>query len=80
MLHRGDLSTLASVGILDVGANLLYGAASAIGSIALVPILASSLYPVEGVVLARFVLHERIARVQQAGVLMVITGVALVSA
>ena len=80
MLHRKDLSTLATVGILDVGANVLYGAASAIGSITLVPVLASSLYPIEGVVLARFVLHERIARLQQAGVVMVIAGVALVSA
>jgi drug/metabolite transporter (DMT)-like permease len=79
-LHRRELPTLATIGILDVGANVLYGAASTIGSIALVPVLASSVYPVEGVVLARLVLHERIAPLQRAAVLVVIAGVALVSA
>lgn len=80
LLDRPDLPALATIGVLDVGANVLYGAASTIGSIALVPVLASSLYPVEGVVLARLILHERITRWQQAGVLAVIAGVALVSA
>ena len=80
VLRRRDMPALASIGILDVGANVLYGAASTLGSIALVPVLASSLYPVEGVVLARLILHERIARWQQAGVLVVIAGVTLVSA
>ena len=79
-LHRPDLPALATIGVLDVCANVLYGAASTIGSIALVPVLASSLYPVEGVVLARLILRERITRWQQAGVLAVIAGVALVSA
>ncbi len=79
-LHAPDLPALASIGILDVGANVLYGAASTIGSLALVPVLASSLYPVEAVVLARLVLRERIAHWQQAGVLVIIAGVALVSA
>ena len=80
VLHRPDMPALASIGILDVGANVLYGAASTLGSIALVPVLASSLYPVEAMVLARLILHERIARWQQAGVLVVIAGVTLVSA
>lgn len=80
LLRRRDLPALATIGILDVGANVLYGAASTIGSIALVPVLASSLYPVEGVVLARLILQERITRWQRAGVLAVIAGVALVSA
>jgi drug/metabolite transporter (DMT)-like permease len=40
----------------------------------------ASLYPVLTVVLARVVLGERVARLQQAGALAALTGIVLVSA
>jgi len=39
----------------------------------------SSLYPVATVVLARIVLDERMARLQQAGIGLALTGVVLIS-
>ena len=39
----------------------------------------SSLYPVATVVLARIVLDERMARLQQAGILLAFAGVVLIS-
>ena len=63
----------------DTGANLLYGASARHGLISVVSVL-GSLYPVVLVVLARFVLAERIARPQLAGVAAALAGVALISA
>jgi drug/metabolite transporter (DMT)-like permease len=40
----------------------------------------ASLYPVVLVAMARFLLHERIARHQQVGVAIALAGVALISA
>jgi len=70
---------LAFVGAADTGATLLYGAASTRGLLSVVAVL-SSLYPIVIVVLARVLLHERIARPQLAGVAVALTGVALISA
>ena len=49
------------------------------GLISVVSVLAS-LYPVGTVLLARATLHERIARIQELGVVATLTGVALISA
>jgi drug/metabolite transporter (DMT)-like permease len=67
---------LATIGVLDVTANVCYAAASTIGLVSLASVL-SSLYPVVTVVLARLVLDERLARPQQAGVVAALLGVAL---
>ena len=56
---------------------VLFAAASTRGLVSVVSVL-SSLYPV-GVALARTVLAERIARAQQAGVVLALAGVALIS-
>ena len=69
---------LALVGVLDVGANVLYASASREGLIALVSVIAS-LFPVVVVLLARAVLKERLQRSQQAGVLFALVGVALIA-
>lgn len=76
---RASLPILVAAGLFDTGANLLYGASARHGLISVVSVL-GSLYPVVLVVLARFVLAERIARPQLAGVALALTGVALISA
>jgi drug/metabolite transporter (DMT)-like permease len=70
---------LAVIGLLDAGANVLFAAATSEGLLSVVSVL-GSLYPAVTVLLARLVLHERIARIQQAGVLVALAGVALISA
>jgi drug/metabolite transporter (DMT)-like permease len=76
---RMTLPILLAAGLFDTGANLLYGASARHGLISVVSVL-GSLYPVVLVVLARFVLAERIARPQLAGVAVALAGVALISA
>ena len=76
---RPALPILVAAGLFDTGANLLYGASATRGLISVVSVL-GSLYPVVLVVLARFVLAERIARPQLAGVAVALAGVALISA
>jgi drug/metabolite transporter (DMT)-like permease len=76
--ERIQLSTVAAAGVLDNVANLLFVLASARGLLSLVAVL-GSLYPVVTVLLARVVLHERLARWQLIGVVAALTGVALIS-
>lgn len=78
-LRPRDLGVLAVVGGGDVGANLLYAVASTLGLVSVVSVL-GSLYPVVTVLLARFVLHERLRPVQQLGVGVAMVGVALLAA
>ena len=74
-----DLPILAGVGVGDVTANLCFALASTRGLLSLVAV-AGSLYPVATIALARFVHHERLARIQYAGVAGAIGGVALIAA
>jgi drug/metabolite transporter (DMT)-like permease len=78
-ISGGDLRVLALVGMLDITANGLFAVASTMGLVSVVGVL-SSLYPVMPVVLARFVLGERLRPVQRAGALAALAGVALISA
>lgn len=78
-VRRGDLPVLGLVGLLDGGANLTYAIATTGGLLSLVSVLAS-LYPAVTVVLARLLHHERMTRVQDAGVLAAVVGVVLVAA
>jgi drug/metabolite transporter (DMT)-like permease len=77
-LARTDLPALFAVGVLDVGADIFFAFATTIGLLSVVSIL-SSLYPVATVVLARSVLNERMARLQQAGIVLAFTGVVLIT-
>jgi drug/metabolite transporter (DMT)-like permease len=70
---------LAAVGLLDLGANGLYALATTHGLLSVVSVL-GSLYPAVTVVLARFVLAERIARMQEVGVVLALAGVIAISA
>src|SRR5690242_2502690 len=76
---RRELAALVAVGVLDAGANGLYALATTRGLLSVVSVL-GSLYPAVTVVLARFVLAERIARIQEAGVVLALAGVIAISA
>lgn len=73
-----DLPALFAIGILDVGADVLFALATTLGLLSVVSIL-SSLYPVATLILARIVLNERLGRPQQAGIGLALAGVVLIS-
>ena len=71
---------LAAIGVLDTGGNVLFAAASQEhGLVSVVSVLAS-LYPIVTVLLARLTLGERVQRVQEAGIVVTLAGVAMISA
>jgi drug/metabolite transporter (DMT)-like permease len=76
---QGALAALLAMGFLDVLANGLYAVATTEGLLSLVAV-AGSLYPVVTVILARFVLGERLARLQRAGVALALFGVVMIAA
>jgi drug/metabolite transporter (DMT)-like permease len=73
------MGPVALVGIGDTGANLLFAYAAVSGNLAVVGVL-GSLYPVATVVLARWLLGERLSGGQNAGVVLALTGVGLLAA
>jgi drug/metabolite transporter (DMT)-like permease len=73
------IGPVALVGIGDTGANLLFAYAATAGNLAVVGVL-GSLYPVATVVLARWLLGERLTGGQNAGVVLALTGVGLLAA
>jgi drug/metabolite transporter (DMT)-like permease len=75
---RSAVLVIAVTGVLDVSANMLFLVASRRGLLALVGVV-SSLYPAATVVLARFVLHERLRPVQLVGLGLAATGVVLIA-
>jgi drug/metabolite transporter (DMT)-like permease len=78
-MTRRQGARLVVVGVLDNGANLSFAlAAAAGGTLALTAVL-GSLYPVTTVLLARTVLHERLARHQAIGVALALAGVAAIA-
>jgi drug/metabolite transporter (DMT)-like permease len=71
---------LVAIGLLETGGNALFAAASSVhGLLSIVSVLAT-LYPVVTVLLARLVLRERVQRTQDAGVLVALAGVVLITA
>jgi drug/metabolite transporter (DMT)-like permease len=75
---RSDIAPVAGAGLFDVGANVLILLAVRRGLISLVAPVAA-LYPAMTVVLARFVLHERIGRQRLAGLAVGLVGLALIA-
>ena len=75
---RRDAGLIATLGALDVAANLAYAAAATSGADAAVAVLAS-LYPLTTVLLARALLRERLGASRLAGVVAVLGGIALIS-
>ena len=76
---RPDLNAVLAVGLLDMAANALFAAGSTLGLVSVVAVL-GSLYPVTTLLLARFLLGERLHRIQRAGAVTALAGVALISA
>jgi drug/metabolite transporter (DMT)-like permease len=77
-LGKKQLPQLLFIGIADFLANLLLGVATTKGILALSMVL-GSLYPVATVLLAFFILHERLQRVQYIGIACAVAGVAIIS-
>jgi drug/metabolite transporter (DMT)-like permease len=73
-LRWRDLPSLLAVGLGDVGANGFYALSSTFGMLSVTAAL-GSMYPVMTLLLARFLLHERLSRLQGYGVVVALTGV-----
>ena len=78
-IEPGMAPALATIALCDVAANSLFALATNHGLLSLVSV-AGSLYSAVTVLLARFVLGERLARVQRAGVVAALAGVAMLAA
>ncbi|HUR37265.1 MAG TPA: DMT family transporter [Terriglobales bacterium] len=66
-------------GALDTAGNALFVMASQVGRLDVAAVL-SSLYPASTVLLARFVLHERMSSVQNAGMVAALVSIPLIAA
>lgn len=78
-LSRWKLLIVLGVGLGDTLGNVLFAAAAKSGGLVSLTSVLASLYPIVTVVLAAFVLHERIARTQRIGVVLTLAGVVLIA-
>ena len=74
-----DAVPLIAIGILDAGANVMFGVATTLGLLSVTSVL-GDLYPVVTAVLAAIFLRERLRAVQYAGVGAALSGVLLIAA
>ncbi|HVE69102.1 MAG TPA: DMT family transporter [Solirubrobacteraceae bacterium] len=73
------LGLLVGIGLLDLGANGCFAAATNEGLLSVASVL-GSLYPLVTVLLARLVLGERVRRIQELGIAAALIGVVLIAA
>ena len=78
-VSRPSFRTIAFAGALDMIANVFFVIASHSGGPLSVVAVVASLYPAGTVALAAIVLHERLVRVQWAGVAIAFAGVVCMS-
>ena len=76
--QRNVLWLIVLTGLFDTGSNALFLIASSLGDLTVVAVL-SSLYPASTVVLARFVLDERMSRLQFGGLVAAIVATVLIA-
>jgi drug/metabolite transporter (DMT)-like permease len=76
-MPRAVLPMAIGCGVLDMGANGLYLVATRGGALSVIVTLAS-LYPASTVILARLILHERLGRLQIAGVVACLIAIVLI--
>lgn len=67
-----------AAGIFDASANIFFTLALRSGSLSVVSVL-TALYPLGTIILARLILKERIARIQMFGVLLALSGSAILA-
>lgn len=75
---RASLPLIAVAGVIDMSANVLYIVATFNSYLSIAAVL-TSLYPVSTVLLAAFVLRERLRAVQYAGLLCALAAVAMIA-
>jgi drug/metabolite transporter (DMT)-like permease len=75
---RRTYGLIAVAGLFDMGANLLYLVATRSGLLSLVAVL-TSMYPATTVLLARFVLKERLERVQISGLTLAVVAILMIA-
>jgi drug/metabolite transporter (DMT)-like permease len=73
-----NLWIVVGVGVGDTLGNVLFAGSASHGLVSLTSVLAS-LYPVITVALAAVTLNERVAGLQRVGIVLTLTGVALIS-
>lgn len=73
-----EVPLLAAIGVADLSANALFAFASSRGQVSIAAVL-GSLYPVVTILLARFVLGERLRRIQRVGVVLTLAGAAVIA-
>jgi drug/metabolite transporter (DMT)-like permease len=76
-MPRAVLPMAIGCGVIDMSANGLYLVATRGGALSLIVTLAS-LYPASTVILARIVLHERLGRLQIAGVVACLIAIVMI--
>lgn len=74
----GTRLPIVTAGALDVAANLLYLLSTREGLLSIVAVL-TSMYPASTILLARIVLGERMGRLQVAGLVLAVAGVAMMT-
>jgi drug/metabolite transporter (DMT)-like permease len=77
--NRPAVGLAAITGVLEMVANGVYILAAREGLLSLVGVL-GSLYPISTVLLARFLLHERLDRRQELGLVCALGGLSLIAA
>jgi drug/metabolite transporter (DMT)-like permease len=78
-IPREMLPVLVVIGCFDIAANVLFAIATTEGLLSLVAV-AGSLYSAVTILLARFILGERLQRSRQAGIVVALAGVAMIAA
>jgi drug/metabolite transporter (DMT)-like permease len=77
-LIKKDIPLLATIGVTDAGANILFAFAASLGLLSVVAVL-GSLYPIVTVLLAWWIHKERLIPVQYLGIVVTFAGVALIA-